>query len=77
MNHAVPCVGAAALKSAQVEVHHRAEKPAQWRAQDLKRLNLRGKSQEKILIVEDDYNFGSILKDYLTLNSYKVTGNCG
>ena len=27
---------------------------------------------KKILIVEDDYNFGSILKDYLTLNSYKV-----
>ena len=24
------------------------------------------------MIVEDDYNFGSILKDYLTLNSYKV-----
>ncbi len=28
---------------------------------------------KKILIVEDDYNFGSILKDYLTLNSYDVT----
>ena len=27
---------------------------------------------KKILIVEDDYNFGSILKDYLSLNSYKV-----
>ena len=29
-------------------------------------------NSKKILIVEDDYNFGSILKDYLTLNSYKV-----
>ena len=31
-----------------------------------------GNNLKKILIVEDDYNFGSILKDYLTLNSYKV-----
>tara|TARA_B100001029_G_scaffold53761_1_gene43147 strand:+ start:35 stop:736 length:702 start_codon:yes stop_codon:yes gene_type:complete len=31
-----------------------------------------GNNSKKILIVEDDYNFGSILKDYLTLNSYKV-----
>ena len=29
-------------------------------------------NSKKILIVEDDYNFGSILKDYLSLNSYKV-----
>ena len=29
-------------------------------------------NSKKILIVEDDYNFGSILRDYLTLNSYKV-----
>ena len=27
---------------------------------------------KKILIVEDDYNFGSILKDYLSLNNYHV-----
>jgi DNA-binding response OmpR family regulator len=27
---------------------------------------------KKILIVEDDYNFGSILKDYLILNDYDV-----
>ena len=27
---------------------------------------------KKILIVEDDYNFGSILKDYLILNDYHV-----
>ena len=31
-----------------------------------------GNNSKKILIVEDDYNFGSILKDYLSLNSYKV-----
>ena len=31
-----------------------------------------GNNSKKILIVEDDYNFGSILRDYLTLNSYKV-----
>ena len=31
------------------------------------------KSNNKILIVEDDPNFGSILKDYLSLNDYKVT----
>ena len=29
-------------------------------------------NSKKILIVEDDYNFGSSLKDYLSLNSYKV-----
>lgn len=28
--------------------------------------------QKKILIVEDDYNFGNILKDYLILNDYFV-----
>ncbi|MEE3034852.1 MAG: response regulator transcription factor [Bacteroidota bacterium] len=28
---------------------------------------------KKILIVEDDYNFGSILKDYLILNDYDAT----
>ena len=28
---------------------------------------------KKILIVEDDFNFGSILKDYLALNDYNVT----
>ena len=27
---------------------------------------------KKILIVEDDHNFGNILKDYLTLNNYDV-----
>ena len=27
---------------------------------------------KKILIVEDDFNFGSILKDYLILNDYNV-----
>ena len=27
----------------------------------------------KILIVEDDHNFGSILKDYLTLHKYETT----
>ena len=31
------------------------------------------KLNNKILIVEDDPNFGSILKDYLSLNDYKVT----
>ena len=31
------------------------------------------KSNNKILIVEDDPNFGSILRDYLNLNDYKVT----
>ena len=30
------------------------------------------KSNNKILIVEDDPNFGSILRDYLNLNDYKV-----
>ena len=28
--------------------------------------------QKKILIVEDDFNFGNILKDYLILNDYFV-----
>ena len=28
--------------------------------------------QKKILIVEDDFNFGNILKDYLILNDYNV-----
>ena len=28
---------------------------------------------KKILIVEDDINFGSILKDYLILNDYDVS----
>ena len=27
---------------------------------------------KKILIVEDDPNFGSILKDYLSLNEYDI-----
>ena len=27
---------------------------------------------KKILVVEDDPNFGSILKDYLTLNEYDI-----
>ena len=31
------------------------------------------KLNNKILIVEDDPNFGSILRDYLNLNDYKVT----
>lgn len=30
-------------------------------------------AHKKILIVEDDPNFGSILRDYLTLNDYEVT----
>ena len=30
------------------------------------------KTDKKILLVEDDPNFGRILKDYLTINSYKV-----
>ena len=29
-------------------------------------------SNKKILLVEDDPNFGSILKEYLTLNDYVV-----
>ena len=29
--------------------------------------------KKKILIVEDDPNFGSILKDYLKLHSYDVS----
>ena len=28
---------------------------------------------KKILLVEDDPNFGTVLKDYLTLNDYDVT----
>ena len=28
---------------------------------------------KKILLVEDDPNFGTVLKDYLTLNDYNVT----
>jgi DNA-binding response OmpR family regulator len=31
------------------------------------------KSNKKILLVEDDINFGSILKEYLGLNDYSVT----
>jgi DNA-binding response OmpR family regulator len=31
------------------------------------------KYPKKILIVEDDFNFGNILKDYLALNDYDVT----
>jgi len=31
------------------------------------------KVQKKILLVEDDPNFGSVLKDYLSLNDYDVT----
>ncbi len=30
-------------------------------------------SNKKILLVEDDPNFGSILKDYLSLNDYEIT----
>ena len=29
--------------------------------------------KKNILLVEDDYNFGSILNDYLKLHSYKTT----
>jgi two-component system OmpR family response regulator len=28
---------------------------------------------KKILLVEDDPNFGIVLKDYLTMNDYEVT----
>ncbi|VAW25304.1 Transcriptional regulatory protein rprY, partial [hydrothermal vent metagenome] len=28
---------------------------------------------KRILLVEDDPNFGTVLKDYLTLNDYNVT----
>ena len=31
------------------------------------------KSDKKILLVEDDPNFGRILKDYLTINNYEVS----
>jgi len=31
------------------------------------------KSNKKILLVEDDPNFGRILKDYLTINNYEVS----
>ena len=30
------------------------------------------KTNKKILLVEDDPNFGRILKDYLTINNYEV-----
>ena len=30
-------------------------------------------NRKKILIVEDDPNFGSILRDYLSLNDYQIT----
>ena len=30
-------------------------------------------TKKKILLVEDDNNFGSILRDYLTLHSYEIT----
>ena len=30
-------------------------------------------AKKKILLVEDDHNFGSILRDYLTLHSYETT----
>ena len=31
------------------------------------------KTQKKILLVEDDPNFGAVLKDYLSMNDYEVT----
>ena len=31
------------------------------------------KSNKKILLVEDDPNFGKILKDYLTINNYDIS----
>jgi DNA-binding response OmpR family regulator len=31
------------------------------------------KSNKRILLVEDDPNFGRILKDYLTINNYEVS----
>ena len=31
------------------------------------------KTNKKILLVEDDPNFGRILKDYLTINNYEVS----
>ena len=31
------------------------------------------KSNKSILLVEDDPNFGTVLKDYLALNEYNVT----
>jgi two-component system OmpR family response regulator len=31
------------------------------------------KSNKKILLVEDDPNFGKILKDYLTINNYEIS----
>ena len=30
------------------------------------------KQNKKILLVEDDPNFGTVLKDYLTMNDYEV-----
>ena len=30
-------------------------------------------NKKKILLVEDDPNFGSILKEYLKINGYQVT----
>ena len=30
-------------------------------------------AKKKILLVEDDHNFGLILRDYLTLHSYEIT----
>ncbi len=32
-----------------------------------------GKTLKKILLVEDDFNFGNVLKNYLELNDYNVT----
>ena len=31
------------------------------------------KTNKKILLVEDDINFGNILKEYLGLNDYDIT----
>ncbi|HRW22331.1 MAG TPA: hypothetical protein P5509_10180 [Bacteroidales bacterium] len=30
-------------------------------------------TKEKILLVEDDINFGTVLKSYLEMNEYEVT----
>ena len=32
-----------------------------------------GKEKIKLLLVEDDTNFGAVLKDFLTFNDYEVT----